>query len=512
MFNFIKSFVDIYMSKGNAEKQPEESKNISKDLTESIIYFRKEFDGSSDLTIREIDISGTRAAIITIEGMVNKETLANSVTNPILRENFTQSDPKAKYEYLRDSVLSTSEQIQVVTYQEAFAFIMSGFVVIAMDGCPCMLAIGIQGFNFRGISEPSTEVMQRGSKEGFVEPMRINMTMIRRRIKNPKLKFETLKVGSVSKTDACLCYLTDVVSPQVLQQIKSKLNSVDLDTVLESGYISPYLEEEGKLSLFSSVGMSERPDTVCGKISEGRVAILIDGTPNALIVPYLFVENFQSLDDYTTRPYFATLTRWLKYISFVIATLLPGLYVAFGTFNPELFPEELLSKIAVAVATTPFPLVIEALVIHLIYEIMREAGLRLPRPLGHAVSIVGALVIGETAVSAGLIGAPTLMVVALTAISSYVIPNLYEPIAILRMIFIIIGGTLGIWGIMLLFSVVLVDICSKGNFGVPFSAPVSPFSAFGMRDVLVRASWKTLSKKQSRVQNMPGSNIEKEGE
>ena len=264
-----------------------------------------------------------------------------------------------------------------------------------------------------------------------------------------------------------------------------------------------HIEEKGDLSFFSSVGFSERPDTVCGKIAEGRIAILVDGTPTALIVPYLFIEYFQTIDDYAERPYFATLTRWLKYLSFFIATLLPGLYVALAVFNPEVFPDRLISKIAYSIAGTPFPLMLETLIIHFIYEIMREAGLRLPRPLGHAVSIVGGLVIGETAVNAGLIGAPTLMVVALTAISSYVIPNLYEPTAILRLIFILVGGILGIWGVMLLFSVLIVNICSKSNFGIPFVSPIAPFDFYSMRDVITRVSWKTLSKKNKTIQNMP---------
>lgn len=512
MFNFIKNFTNIYSSPNQKDK-PVKSKNLlSENILDNIVYLRKEFDGSVDLTIREFEISGTKAAIITIEGMINKETFANSVINPILISDLSQKSPIEKYEYIRDNVLSTSEQVQIVTYDELMSFIMSGFAVISLDGCNTMLAIGVQGFSFRGITEPSSEVLQRGSKEGFVEPLRINMTLIRRRIKNPKLKFDTMKIGKLSNTDVCLCYINDMVSPQILQEVKKRLNNITLDSVLASGYISPFLEEKDGLSLFSSVGMSERPDTICGKISEGRIAIIVDGTPNVLIVPYLFVEYFQNMDDYTTRPYFATLTRWLKYISFIVATLLPGIYVAMGTFNPELFPEELLNKIATSLATTPFPLIIEALVIYLVYEIMREAGLRLPKPLGHAVSIVGSLVIGETAVSAGLIGAPTLMIVALTAISSYVIPNLYEPVAILRLIFIIIGGTMGIWGIMLLFSLTVINICSKSNYGVPFSSPVSPFSMFGMRDVIVRVGWKTLSKRRNSVQYMPGSNIKSERE
>ena len=205
------------------------------------------------------------------------------------------------------------------------------------------------------------------------------------------------------------------------------------------------------------------------------------------------------------KPYFASLNRLFKFISFFVSILLPGLYVGFSTFNPELIPSELLDKISLSIGSTPFSLMMETLIIHFIYEIMRESGLRLPQNLGHAVSIVGGLVVGDAAINAGLIGAPTVMVVALTAISTFVIPNLYEPISFLRILFIIAGGTLGIWGIMILLTVVLINLCSKSNFGIPFMSPLSPFGLFGMRDSILRTSWKSLSKNRDRVQQMPGS-------
>lgn len=510
LFKYVKNLIELYTQPALKKNTKEDNKAIESSLEKNIKYFKDQFNGSADLTVREIDIDGTKAAIITIEGMINKETLANSVINPIMRGDYKKKAPIDKYLYLRDSLLSTSEQVELNNYEQAFKLVMSGFVLLAIDECGFVLAIGLQGFSFRSVSEPNSEVMQRGSNEGFVEALRINMTLIRRRIKNPKLKFEIMQLGSISKTDICLCYLTDIVSPKILGEVRSRLNEVDLETIIAAGYITPYLESKGDLSLFSSVGTSERPDTVCGKISEGRIAILIDGVPETIIVPYLFVEYFQTLDDYANKPYFATFTRWLKYLAFFVSIFLPGLYVTIGTFNPELFPGKLLSKIAIAVSETPFNLMGEALIIHFIYEIMREAGLRLPKTLGHAVSIVGALVIGEAAVSSGLIGAPTLMILAITAISSYVIPRLYEPIAILRFVFIIIGGTMGIWGIMLLFLAILVNICAKSNFDIPFTAPLSPFSMFGMRDVAVRIGWKILGKRENVVQTMPGSNVKDE--
>ncbi|MDE7389558.1 MAG: spore germination protein, partial [Lachnospiraceae bacterium] len=441
-------------------------------------------------------------AIVTMEGMVNKETLALSVTNPILDYNNDSLNKENYFPTLQNEILTCSEQVLVNSLEEIGKFIMSGFACILVDGFTQGLVIGIQGFSFRGVSEPDTEVVQRGSREGFVEPLRINMTLLRRRLKNPSLHFETMTLGSVSRTDICLCYMQDFVSQEILDELHEKLDKVTLETVFASGYLVSYLEDDGTKPIFSGVGITERPDTACAKICEGKIVILVDGTPSALVVPHLMVENFQTLDDYTNRPYFATMTRWLKYIAFIISVLMPGLYVALASFNPEFFPSQLLTKIATSIAKTPFSVFSEVLIFTFIYEIMREAGLRLPKTLGHAVSIIGGLVIGETAVNAGLIGSPTLMIVALTAICSYIIPNLYAPIAFLRLIFILVGGIWGVWGVFLILCVVTINICSKDSFGVPYSSPIAPLSLFGLRDVVVRADWRTLARRQVQVQDL----------
>lgn len=504
---YVKHFIDVYINGKHKQKPPKSKGFFSKSLEENIEFFKREFGESADLSIKYINIQDVPGALITIGGMVNKDTLTQSVMLPIINSKIEGKTCIEKYEYIRDNIVIAADQVQISNFDDAFNMIMSGFALLAMDGCDVMLSLGVQGFSFRSISEPSSELMQRGSREGFVEPLMINMSLVRRRIKNTDLKFELMQLGDLSKTSICLCYLEQKVSKEILSKVKEKLSKIDLESVMESGYIIPYLEDQGDFSLFSGVGMTERPDTLSSKISEGRIAILVDGTPNALIVPYFFVEYFQHLDDYSMHAYFATFTRWLKYAAFFLSTLLPGLYVGISTFNPEILPGPILTKIALAVGTTPFSLMFETVVIHLIYEIMREAGLRIPRPLGHAVSIVGALVIGETAVSSGLIGGPTLMVVALTAISSYVIPNLYEPISILKFGFILAGGLLGIWGIMILFTVVLINICSKNCYGVPFTSPLAPFNIFAMRDVLVRSGWSFLSKKRIKVQDFPGSEV-----
>lgn len=505
MFDFIKKIEKFY----NPPMRPRENKPstpISEDIQTNINKLRGMFNGSTDFTVKDINLKLTdgnvRVAIVTMEGMSNKETLAMSVTNPISDYNEPAFISDDIFSLIQTDIITCSEQVTVNYLEDITMYIMSGFACVLVDGYSRGLAIGVQGFSFRSVSESETEVVQRGSREGFVEPLRINMSLLRRRLRNTNLQFETMTIGSVSKTDICLCYLNGTVSEDILNELKIRLGKVTLDTLFASGYLVSYLDDNGDRPLFSGVGVTERPDTACAKICEGRIVILVDGTPSALVVPHLMVENFQTLDDYSNRPYFATMTRWLKYIAFAISVLLPGLYVAVATFNPEFFPSQLLTKVATSISKTPFSVFAEVLLFTFIYEIMREAGLRLPRTLGHAVSIIGGLVIGETAVNSGLIGAPTLMIVALTAICSYVIPDLYASVAILRLMFILVGGIFGVWGAVLFLCVVVVNVCSKDSFGVPFSSPIAPLSLFGLRDVIVRADWKTLARRQMQVQDL----------
>ena len=486
-----------------------EAKRFSASLSENVLLFHQAFDASMDFVLREFEITGTKAALITIDGLVNKQTIAQSILNPILGAVTMQTDGASKFRYIRDHALATVEQLQLVDFADALDKLMAGFALLLIDGSAEILAFGVQGFDFRSVSEPENEATQRGSKEGFVEPYQVNASMIRRRLRTPNLKFERMVIGSESNTAIALCYLRGVVSEVLLQKIRTNIHKIDLKTVFASGYLSPFLEKGG---IFNDVGYTERPDTVCGKIAEGRVAIIVDGTPNVLILPYLFIENFQSFDDYINRPYFATFTRWLKYFSFFLSMFLPGFYVAAVSFHPELIPETLLQKIVIAEASTPLPVLAEALLVTVLYEIMREAGLRVQKPLGHAVSIVGGLVIGESAVNAGIVGSLTLMVVALAALASYATPKLYEAAGAMRVLFLLLGGFFGMWGITLAFCAVLLSVCGKSVYGVPFTAPLSPFRLSAMRDVLIRANWKTLSKHSARVQNMPGTEDQTTGE
>ncbi|MBQ1717220.1 MAG: spore germination protein [Ruminococcus sp.] len=472
---------------------------------------QSQFDDSADLNVRVFTLKSAlkiQAAVITMEGLVDKEQLSQSVLNPLLTFDYGARDSAAVSVIAYSSVMASSDVIKLSSADEIVTYITSGFAVLMIDGAEELYAVGVQGYSFRGVSEPESEVVQRGSREGFTEPLRVNMSMIRRRMKTPDLKFEQMTVGTDSKTQLMICYLQSQVSLDLLNKLKNRLSGCNLETVLASGYLSDYLEDNGSGSLFSGVGISERPDTVCGKLTEGRIAIIVDGTPAVMIVPHLFVEEFQSVDDYSNRTYYAAFIRLMKYLSFFVSVFLPGLYVALAQFHPEYFPTWLLINTSESLAQTPFPVTAEVLAITVVYEIMKEAGLRIPKSLGHAVSIVGALVIGDSAVNAGIISASTLMVVATAAICGYVTSPLYPPIMMLRMLFIVVGGFTGLWGITLATAVVLIGMCAKTSLGVPYLSSLSPFSLRRMRDVFIRAGWRQLSKHTIRVQKFPETEVQ----
>lgn len=485
-------------------KPRDEDVKLTGDLLEDLVELRTAGQNTQDLVIREFTTCGIKAALVLCEGMFDLTALGQLVMQPLTALDLPDPTPQALLECVRHDILLAIDQSEVYTVGEVYRFIVSGFGVLLIDGATSGVAMAMQGFAYRSIGEPTEEVNLRGSREGFTEPLRINMSMIRRRIKSPALRFEQMTVGSKSKTDIFLVYMNDVVSVDLLNDIKRRLSSINIEMVLDTGYLQPFLERR-PLSVFSGIGTTERPDTACAKISEGRVVVLMDGTPVALVVPYLFNEHFQSFDDYAMSPYYATFIRIIKYFSFFLTILLPGLYVAIGSFHPELLPRELLYNVAASVQKTPFSMMTEALIIHGMYEIMREAGLRMPRPVGHAVSIAGGLVIGDVAVQAGLIATPMIMVVALTAISSFVVPSLYEQVTILRFSFILIGGGLGLFGISVGLVVVMCNLCAVSSGGAPVTSPASPARLYSMRDIIIRWSWKGLSKRTMAIQSVPGS-------
>ncbi len=480
---------------------------LDKSLKTNLDRLKAITGGSSDVIIKTASLCGSDIAVITCEGMASTDTLAQLVYEKLNDVGNTEKLPPEKImERLFKDYLIAAEQLEIKNIGDLTLKMQSGFAIVLVEGCDLGIAIGIQGYAARGVDEPSGELNVRGSREGFVEVIRKNMALIRRRIKSPTLVFEMSVIGERSNTDICLCYLSDKVSPKLLEDVKKRLKSVKLNTILESGYIQPFFEGEGGW-FFSECGTCERPDSFAAKLYEGRVGILVDGTPFALTVPYLFIENFQTLDDYTQKPFYAAFIRLVRLAAYFITLFLPGAYVAVASYNPEMLPSSLILNLAAAEQTAPYSLMAECLLIHFMYEILREAGIRLPRPIGHAIGVVGGIVIGDITVNAGLVGAPMVLIVALSGLCSFVVPALYERTVVLRFIYILAGGIFGLYGLLLAAGVIIIKMCSLNTYGVPYMAPISPFSPRSSRDMLVRAGWRRLQKGDFTIQGLNGSNI-----
>ncbi len=475
-------------------------------LSDNLQALKNAFGVSSDLVIREIEVAGLSAAVVSIEGMIDRHMMTDAVLLPLSSMHDGYPDAAAVMQAVEKTVLGFVDLLHADTLETLCELIVSGFAAVLIDGVDRAVLGGLQAFMIRSVSEPSTEVGVRGSREGFTEAIRVNISMVRRRLKTPKLTFEMLSVGEDSQTAVCLCYMRDRVSQRLLARVREQLQACPLPIVLESGYLQPFVEGERR-SLFTGVDVTERPDTLCGKVAEGRIGVMVDGTPFVLVIPFLFAEHFQAMDDYTQHPIYASFIRLIKYLAFAVSLLLPGLYVAIGMHHAELLPSELLLSFINSARSTPFSLTVEALLIHFLFEVMREAGLRFPKAIGHAVSIVGALVIGESVVRAGLVSAPMVIIVALTSISAFVIPSLYGSIAVLRFVFILLGGALGVYGVVLGALLLLCSLSSLTVDSIPVTAPITPFSLKTMRDIFIRADWRLLARRGFRVQNVVGSQI-----
>ena len=485
----------------SCKNQKAEKRFVDTDLQKNIMYIKQQFGDAFDVKYRKYNAAGKEIYFVMVDGMCDSLLATEQVILPIIEADFTNESGDKLIYSAADRVSASIDKSITNDIDEAIREAIYGSILMLTENSHFIVMFGVQGFPKRSVLEPSTEMQERGSREAFVESFKDNVTMIRRRVRNPVFKTQIVEVGNTTKTRACVCYMSDRVDKEMLEEVVERLKSATLDAVLGSGYLQPFLDTKYS-SIFSGVGFTERPDVLTAKLGEGKICIIVDGTPNALIVPYLFIEHFHSLDDYLKRPYYATFIRVLKIVSFLFSVFLPGLYVAICTFHQEIIPETMIFGITGQESRTPLPIMFEALLIHLIYEIVREGGLRMPKSVGHAISIVGALVIGESAVTAGILSAPMLIVVGLTAVSSFVVSTLYEPVAVLRFAFIIVGGISGLYGIMLCFAAVLINASAINPYGVPFTSPLSPTKIGAWRDLIIRAGWKIMGKSRMQVNKL----------
>lgn len=437
----------------------------------------------NDLVLREF-LCGEKAALLCyIDGLADEKFIGDFVLTPLLRPS---PIPKPKLEQLKEKFLSAGDVKEADTLSLLLGSLSAGDCALLLDKEAQTLIISSKGFARRGVEDSTTEMTARGPRESFTENMRTNTALLRRRLKSPDLLFDLTTAGRYSKTDITIAYIRGIAKEEIIREVKRRLATIDVDAVLESGYVEQYIED-APYSLFATISNSDRPDAVAADLLEGRVAILVDGTPFVLTVPFFFMEAFQGVEDYYTRPYFATFLRILRFISAMIATLLPAIYLSFTTFHQEIIPTKLLFTMVGASANIPFPELLECLLMSFTFEVLREAGKRLPRAVGQSISIVGAIIVGEAAVAAGLVSTPMVIVVSTTAVCSFLIPAHNDAFTLLRFVFIAAAGWMGGVGVLLCFLCLLAHLASLQSFGQPYMAPFFPLRKGDLKDSAVRA-------------------------
>ena len=458
----------------------------------------KTFNGSFDFKIKAFENDIVIMAFI--DGLVDKALIDSSVVQPIMAVmgELKAAEPKGENTtFLRNKLASMCDLKLMNDFNECVNSIMSGNTLLFVDGDTKAINVSLQKFEKRSIQESHSEAVTRGSREAFTEALHTNITLLRRIIKDSSLVFENMTIGRQTKTSVSMCYIKGTANQEIIDEVRKRLKNIKTEAILESGYIEEYISDS-PFSVFPLVFNSEKPSTVAGKLLEGRVAIICDGTPNVLTVPNLFVDYLQFAEDYNNRWLFSTVIRPARLIAVLISTMGPAFYIALLCFHHDVIPFKLMVTVTTSLQGAPFPPLIEMLVLTILFEIIKESGLRMASALGQSVSIVGGLIIGQAAVQAGIFSAPGVVVIAATSISAFIISKLDATVFIMRLTLMFAANSIGILGIALVSLAYFSHACSLKSFGVPYLSPITPLSGKDMKDTFIRMPlWTMLEKPET---------------
>ncbi len=520
MFSFLKWKKKKKNSDNQQEKSPIQStdklsNNIETSLTLNLEVIKQRTGNSTDFVIRPVNLGQhpkVKTTIVYIKGLVDNQTVNDflieaMITNPTLQEQITQQEV---VDMIVKDVVAVGGIKKLSDWDELFTELMSGNTIIFIEGISVALSVSTQGGERRSIQESTTNVSIRGSKEAFTESIGTNIAMVRRIINTPDLWIESMKIGKMTKTDVSIMYINGIARNEIIEEVRKRLKKIDIDGVLESGFIEQLIEDQTNTT-FPTIHHTDRPDGVAGNLLEGRIAIFVNGTPFVLIVPALFIDFFQSPEDYYERFDISSAIRLLRTIIFFISLIGPAVYIAATTFQQEMIPTKLAIIIANQRESVPFPAFIEALIMEITFEILREAGIRMPKAIGSTISIVGALVIGQAAIQAGIVSPVMVIVVSMTAIASFATPSYAVAISarLVRFIFMFSAATFGFYGMILVFIILVVHLSSLRSFGVPYMTPLAPFIREEAEDTIVR---RPLWGYKKRPKMISGRNKVKQGE
>lgn len=478
-------------------------KKISTDIEKNLDYIKETLKGSSDLIIREFqigDVYRVKLATVYIDGLASKDFVSDFAIRSLFREeelkSFTLKGLQTSIvKAIQDDGIDSSDIAEIDEFEDILDGILSGDTILFIDGSKKAITLDTKNFPSRGIEEPKTESLIRGPREGFVEILRFNTALVRRRIRDTNLNVEVHKVGKRSKTSVALLFIKDIVNPKFLLEVRKRLKNINIDSVIDSATLE-HLIEDNYLSPFPQIENTERPDSVAASLYEGRIAIIVDNSPFVLILPATIGTLLNSTEDYYSRWTDASVKRLLRYLSVILILFPSALYVAITVYHPGILPTKLSYYLAASRINVPFPALVEALMMESTMELLRESGTRISGPIGTTIGIVGGLIIGQAAVEAGIVSPLMIIIVAISAIATFAVPSheFSTALRISKFILILFSGVLGLFGFMIGIIIIGTHILSLNSFGIPFS---SPYSGLGieegdLKDTFIKAPLKRL--------------------
>lgn len=465
--------------------EPRVQKNIEKNKE----YLRNRFSVNDDLVIREFTVGKHRACIVGIVNLIDHAEVAQFVIAPLLRLQGAVN-VQTLMDHLETPVLSTTDSLE-----EVAGFIAEhNMVVLFVDGLATAMAADVAKSTQRPLREPENETVVRGPHIGFVENLGTNLLLVRRYVNNPDLRIQYFTVGQKTQVRIALAYLDGTADKRLVDMVQARLSAIQADGILGCGFVEQFIED-APTSIFPTIFHTERPDVLAGNLLEGRISVLTNGCGTALIMPHLFLDNFQNAEDYHTRPFYSSFMRIVRFLGFLLSTELPAFYIAIENFHKELLPSSLLISLAGAREGVPFPLGLEVLLMLGAFELIKEAGLRMPKPIASSVSVVAGLILGEAAVDSGFVGITTIIIVASAGLSSFLSTSVKETSVILRFLLVLPAAFVGLYGLILANLVVLIHIVGLRSFQVPYLAPIAPAYFRDWKDSLIRLNLRKLRNK-----------------
>ncbi len=479
---------------------------LFKKLTDNINNLKKMLDEPDDLITREMTVGqqNVPCAIVYIAGLVDRALLQNSILENLQRLAESETLPEKAvqlFDEIYQEFISVSNVEKGQTLDDVANGILSGKAVFYLDGVDTVFLLDVQGGETRAIEQSTSETVIRGPRSAFVESIGTNLSMVRRYVQDPNLRLKTYQAGRRNKQNLVVSYIDGIIHPDILKEVNRRLETMDVDDVINSGFIEQWIEDSF-LSPFPQFAETERPDKVAAELLRGKLAIFLNGTPFVLIAPITLGDMLKSPEDYYERWLYTTLLRILRYIGAFLTLFLPALYISLVSFHQGLLPSKLAFSIAASREGVPFPPAVEAVLMVITLELLQEAGVRLPTPIGQTIGIVGGLVLGEAAVQAGIVSPVMIIVIALTAIAAFTMPTFSFgiPLRILRFAFMLAATIFGLYGIILVYIMINIHLVNLKSIGVPYSTPFAPTMLSDLKDLVIRAPVTMLKKRPEFLQ------------